>query len=116
MISTDTKPARFTITCLEPGCSNYIHYGPEDEEVPLYCWKHRSVAGRHAAVRVLKAPEPAKPAKADKVKRVILRCTNRKCGCRDEVPEEDWKKNADGYTCVLCGRKMLYHKDVEGKT
>jgi len=49
---------RCAITCAEPGCNEKIFYETVDTEVHLYCWKHRSVDGRHSAVRQLK---PAKP-------------------------------------------------------
>ena len=58
-----------SITCMEPGCTNKIYYTvadkkecisfgmPNDEvsddEVPLYCERHRTEEGRHSAVRKL---------------------------------------------------------------
>jgi hypothetical protein len=50
----DTRPHRFVITCMEPGCTNHIHYTDEDIEVPLYCHRHATEDGRHSAVRKLK--------------------------------------------------------------
>ena len=65
---------RCSITCAEPGCTNKIYYTvadkkecisfcmpndkESDEEVPLYCERHRTEEGRHSAVRTLKKPAP----------------------------------------------------------
>ncbi len=40
-----------TITCAEPGCTQTIRYEIGDMSVPLYCEKHRTKEGRHAAMR-----------------------------------------------------------------
>ena len=43
---------RCSITCMEPGCTNRIYYDNyTDIEAPLYCEKHRTEEGRHAATK-----------------------------------------------------------------
>lgn len=111
-LMSDTKPSRFCVTCIEPGCSNHIHYTEEDFEVPLYCDKHRTKEGRHSRTRNLKwhvkkpevLEEPA----------VILRCINATCHHRITVLRSDWLRNgvAIKLLCPKCGGKMLYHKDA----
>lgn len=45
---------RCTITYREPGCTTPIYYDDMlDDEVPMYCPKHRSVEGRHSETRVV---------------------------------------------------------------
>jgi len=49
-----TKPTRSVITCAEVGCTNHIVYNPqEDDEVYLYCERHRTEDGRHSQTRRL---------------------------------------------------------------
>ena len=45
-----------TRTCIEPGCTNKIYYDVpaiRPREIPLYCEKHRSTTGRHAATTTI---------------------------------------------------------------
>lgn len=110
---SDTKPHRFTITCVEPGCNNHIHYTDKDKEVPLYCEKHRTEEGRHAGVRELKPRIPdsqvtvVKPAKT-----VVMRCPV--CKSRRTIREENYVKDPKNINCI-CGVKMIYHKDTKGE-
>lgn len=108
---SDTIPSRFCVTCIEPGCTNHIHYTKDDFEVPLYCEKHRTKTGRHSKVRVLKEP----PKKEEVVEeKVILRCVNGACHHRIMVLKSDWVRNgvAIKLLCPKCGGKMLYHKEA----
>ena len=54
LASDERSSTRCTVTCCEPGCTEHIRYDKDDIEVPMYCWKHRSRDGGHAAVRVMK--------------------------------------------------------------
>jgi hypothetical protein len=109
-LMSDTKPTRFCITCSEPGCFNHIHYTRDDDEVSLYCEKHRTKEGRHSRVRVLK--EPPKPVVEEKV---VMRCPNGSCKHRITILKSDWLHNgvAIKVMCPTCGGMMLYHKDQE---
>jgi hypothetical protein len=102
-----SKPTRCTITCMEHGCQTPIFYQSTDDEVPLYCEKHRTDEGRHSQVRVLKKPEPVKPA----VRKVIMICP--KCKDRKIITEGEWTTEKE-IRCP-CGTKMIYHKDAEEK-
>ena len=43
---------RCSITCMDPDCNEKIFYGTDtDTEVNIYCYKHRTKEGRHAAKR-----------------------------------------------------------------
>ena len=43
---------RCSITCMDPGCNEKIFYDTDDDiEVNIYCEKHRTKEGRHAAMR-----------------------------------------------------------------
>ena len=97
-----------TMSCCEPSCLEYIHYRKDDAEVPLYCWKHRSKNGRHAAVRSLvqkKEPEPP-------VLKVVMLCPNHQCRNKTIAIKTEWISGKE-YLCEKCGRKMLYHSDVK---
>ena len=93
-----------TITCLEVGCNTKIKYSPEDEEVPLYCSKHRTVEGKHAETRKLKRPEP----KVQPPPMAVFVC--RKCKQRKNI---GWGEYMAGEVPECCGKKMVYHKEVK---
>jgi hypothetical protein len=104
--------SRSVITCAEPGCTNQIAYDPKNDlHVHLYCPKHRTIGGRHAAVRILKKAEPIvkkeKPIDAQDAI-VVLRCP--KCHLRREVSQMTWKRDAP--IICECGRNMTYHKTI----
>ena len=47
--------SRCVITCMQPGCKNQIQYDPDTSSyVHLYCLAHRTIDGRHSAVREIK--------------------------------------------------------------
>lgn len=95
------------ITCMEPGCQNHITYWTDSDEVPLYCEKHRTEDGRHAAVRVLRKPDPVpEPAPESSV---VMRCP--KCKVRRTIKSSEWKEAPKGIVCS-CGTVMLYHKEL----
>lgn len=97
--------SKAVITCMETGCQNTIEYDPKkDDEVPLYCCRHRTDSGRHSEVRILRKPEPTKPEPV----RVIMICPSLKCHKRKEILKEQWMKGEPVY--CECGRKMVYHK------
>jgi hypothetical protein len=99
--------SKAVITCMETGCQNKIYYDPKlDDEVPLYCERHRTYSGRHADVRNLRKPvqpEPESP-------HVIMLCPSMKCHKRKEILKEQWMKGEPVH--CECGRKMMYHKTV----
>jgi hypothetical protein len=102
----------FGITCMSPGCTNKIRYGP-NEDVPLYCICHRTEDGKHSEIRKFKTPKkPMSVMEAMKQVTVIYRCTNRNCHHKTTIPFVDWMEGKP-ITCSECGRPMLYHKDVE---
>jgi len=95
---------RCVITCCEPGCSNPIHYDSEDDEVPLYCSRHRTDYGRHSETRDLHPPVKPEP----KPPNAIYRCTSTKCHKRKLVSKADW---IEGVPVICeCGKRMIYHK------
>ena len=100
-----SKPTRCTITCMEHGCQTPIFYQSTDDEVPLYCEKHRTDEGRHSQVRVLKKPEPVKPA----VRKVIMICP--KCKKRRVIDEGVWEKGEMMF--CECKTRLIYHKHLE---
>ena len=100
-------PKPYGITCILPGCTHIIKYGP-NEDVPLYCEFHRTLEGKHSQMRY-KTPEPH--VEAVKQPLAIFMCVNRKCGRRETITYLEWKEGKKPSVCEKCGSKMTYHKD-----
>ena len=104
------------ITCQCPGCNAIINYQKGSEKIPLYCPLH--IKGREErGYRYPNAVDSAKPIgyvapkKTPLPKRAILIC--HKCKKRVEVSYADLVAGEKDNIC--CGKKMIYHKDVEAK-
>jgi hypothetical protein len=103
---------RCVITCLEPGCSNQIHYDSDDGVAPLYCTVHRTLEGRHSEVRVVN-PKKKKPI----VEKVELVCVRKSCRKTMEIDKKEWvggvMMGGMVRVCPACGRMMVYNRDVK---
>jgi hypothetical protein len=106
-------PKPFGATCIMPGCSNQIRYGPEDYLIPVYCDEHRKASGKYAQVRRTREmpPAPKSIGEAMKSAMVVYMCRNQHCHKKKLVSITDWM---DGkfVTCEGCGHQMFYHKDA----
>ena len=101
------KNTRCTATCLEPNCSNLIRYDADDYERPLYCPIHSSEDGRHSETKTLHPKQDAKPER-----KVILRCTNKKCRHEISVLESDWiRTEPTGLICPECKWLLIFHRN-----
>jgi hypothetical protein len=98
------KNTRCTTTCMEPGCSNLIRYDTDDIERFLYCEIHRTESGRHSATKQMKS-NTVPPVE----KKVIFRCPIDKSRTTTSYTAFLTGEEPD---CLLCGRKMLYHKEA----
>ena len=104
------------ITCQLPGCNAIISYQKGAEKIPLFCPLH--IKGREErGYRYPNAVDSAKPIgyvapkKTPPTKLAVLLC--RKCKARVTMGYDEWVANEKIKMC--CGKKMIYHKDVEVK-
>jgi len=97
---------RAVITCSEPGCHRKISYDPDkDFMVHLYCEAHRTITGRHAAIRELRVKEPEKPEK-----RILFKCPDKTCRKSDTLSFMEFVSGKRPLSS--CGKEMQYHGDA----
>jgi hypothetical protein len=118
------------VTCAYTGCDHKIGYNPSKVKTrPRYCKEHMEVVGVRLVTRtegtsclldVNTIPSlwiPVSPVKAETqnhitppIKMVVLKCMSCK---RQRIIEND--NFMKGQMPECCGKRMIYHKDVEKK-